>query len=143
MTLSKNEFVRNNFNLLLLKDKFKYSFDPSTRILYKDYFGTVSLEEIYHSWDFAITNNVIPNDTIGFILDYRKATFDFEIKLYGKIAEYYENHLQIFGGKKIGIISENPRDVAVLMLFKSKENGYLTKPFFTLEGAIEWVTSNL
>ncbi len=143
MTESGNNSLNTNLNPLLVKEKFKYSFENSTGILYKDYFGLISLEEIYASWDYAIINKIIPNETVGFILDYRKATFDFEIKLYSKIADYYQNHVEIFQGRKIGIISENPRDVAVLMLFKSKDNGYTTKPFFSFEAAEEWILSNI
>lgn len=142
MIESKNNSLNTNFNPLLVKEKFKYSFDNSTGILYKEYFGIISLKEIYSSWDYAINNNIIPAETIGFILEYQKATFDFEIKLYSKIADYYRDHIEIFQGRKIAIISENPKDVAVMMLIKTKDKEYTSKPFSTLKAAKEWILLN-
>ena len=141
MTPSNNKST--NINPILIQEKFKYIFDDSTGILYKYYYGKITLEEIYSSWDFAIDNRIIPKDTKGYILDYRQATFDFDIREYVKISDYYKSRLAIFQGLKIGIISELPRDVAILMLFKSKDNGYSTKPFNTVEAAIEWVLSSI
>ncbi len=142
MSESENTLLNAHLNPLLIKEKFKFSFNNSTGILYKEYFGLISPEEIFSSWDYAIINNIIPAETIGFILDYRKATFNFEIRLYGKIADYYQNQIEVFQGRKIGILSENPRDVALLMLFKSKDNGYTTRPFNTEEAAKEWILLN-
>ena len=62
-----------------MEEKFKYNFDESTGILYKSYFGEITLEDIYSSWDYAINENLIPKTTKGFILDYREASFKIKI----------------------------------------------------------------
>ena len=122
-----------------MKEKYKYVYDNSTNILYKYYYGSITLEDIFSSWDYAISNNLIPENTRGFILDYRNANFEFNLKEYTKIADYYKNHIEVFGNHKIAIITQNPKDVVVPALVESKDDGYFSKPFYTHEAAIRWV----
>ena len=124
-----------------MADKVKYRFDGTSGILYKYYFGTITLEDIFNSWNDAISNNLIPKDTKGFILDYTKANFDIEFNELNKIPEYYRQHLDIFGNKKIAIITHSARDIVFPILVEQKDSGYSSRPFYTLEGAIEWVLS--
>jgi hypothetical protein len=124
-----------------MEEKFRYSFDDSTKILFKYYFGQITIEDIYSSWDYAISKNLIPKETKGFILDYREASFNFKVREYYKIAEYYQKHLEIFGGFKIAIISQTPQDVVIPTLVETKDDGYLSRPFYTVEAAVLWVLS--
>ncbi len=124
-----------------MEDKFKYRFDKSTGIFYKSYFGEITLEDIYSSWDYAIKENLIPKQTKGFILDYKDASFKIKVREYYKIAEYYKKHLEVFGGYKIAIITQSPQDVVIPTLVETKDEGYFSKPFYTLEAAILWVLS--
>ena len=55
------------------------------------------------------------------------------------IADYYKNHLDIFNKRKIAIISENPKDIVIPYLVQTKDKGYISHPFSTIEGAVEWV----
>jgi hypothetical protein len=122
-------------------EKVKYNFDDTTRILYKYYFGTITLEDIFTSWNDAISNNIIPEDTKGFILDYTEANFDLEFNELDKIPEYYREHLDIFGNKKIAVITQSVKDIVYPILVEKKDSGYSSRPFYTLEAAIEWVLS--
>jgi hypothetical protein len=121
--------------------KVKYNFDDTTRILYKYYFGTITLDDIFTSWNDGISNNIIPKDTKGFILDYTKANFDLEFNELDKISEYYRQHLDIFGNKKIAVITQSVKDIVYPILVEKKDSGYSSRPFYTLEAAIEWVLS--
>lgn len=118
---------------------FAFQFDDSTGILYKHYFGSIKFEDIFSSWDYAIENNIIPDGTKSFILDYREATFDINIKETDKIAKYYFEHLSVFRNCKIAIITQNPKDVVIPALVETKDHGYKSKPFYTVEAAIDWV----
>jgi hypothetical protein len=122
-------------------DKVKYNFDDTTGILYKYYFGTITLDDIFTSWNDAISNNIIPEDTKGFILDYTKANFDLEFNELDKIPDYYRQHLDIFGNKKIAVITQSVKDIVYPILVEKKDSGYSSRPFYTLEAAIEWVLS--
>jgi len=133
MIISLNQAIN------IMEEKFKYFFDDSTRILYKYYYGTITLEDIYSSWDYAISNNLISKETLGFILDYRNATFDIEIKQSSGIADYFKEHLDIFGNQKIAIITQTPKDIVIPLLVGKKDEGYSTQPFYTIEAAIRWI----
>ena len=122
-----------------MSEKFKYHFDKQTGIMYKYYYGAITLEDIFSSWDYAISNNIIPIETTGFILDYREANLNIELTKYGKIAEYYYQHLDTFGNKEIAIISQNPKDIIISDLVESKDSGYASRPFYTAEAAISWI----
>lgn len=124
-----------------MEEKFKYDFDSSTGILYKFYYGPITLEDIFSSWDYAISNNLVPKETKGFLLDYRDAELDIDIKEYYKIPDYYQKHLDVFGGCKIAILTQSKRDIAIPTLVEAKDDGYLSQPFYTLEAAIQWVLS--
>jgi hypothetical protein len=124
-----------------MEEKVKYKFDDSNGILYKYYFGTITLDDIFASWNDAISNNIISKDTKGFILDYTKANFDIEFNELNKIPEYYKQHLDIFGNKKIAIITQSAKDIVFPILVEKKDSGYSSRPFYTLEAAIEWVLS--
>jgi hypothetical protein len=122
-----------------MEKKFAYSYDKTLGILYKHYFGLISLEDIYSSWDYAIQNNIIPKGTRSFILDYQLASFDIKIKEYSGIAKYYKDHLEIFSGSKIAVITQTPKDVVIPTLVETHDEGYRSRPFYSLGAAIDWV----
>ena len=102
------------------EEKFKFVFDRSTGILYKYYFGPITYEDIFSSWDYGISNNLIPKETKGFIVDYRKASFEIILDEYWRISDYFKKHLDIFGNKRIGVITQKPKDAVVPSLVESK-----------------------
>jgi hypothetical protein len=122
-----------------MSEKFRYNFDKRTGIMYKYYYEAITIEDISSSWDYAINNNIIPKETTGFILDYRKANLNIKLTEYNKIAEYYYQHLDIFRDKKIAIIVQKPKDVIISDLVESKDLGYTSRPFYTVEAAINWI----
>ena len=124
-----------------MEEKTKYRFDESTGILYKYYFGTITLDDIFSTWDEAISKKIIPPNTKGFILDYTKANFDIKINEVDRIPEYYRKHLNIFENKKIAIITQTPDDIVFPIMVEKKDSGYSSHPFYTIEAAIEWVLS--
>ena len=124
-----------------MEEKFKYIFDESNGILYKYYYGPITLEDIYSSWDYAINNNLIPKETKGFILDYRNATFNINIREHTGIGDYYKKHIDVFRDYKIAIITQNPKDVIIPTLVELIDDGYYSRAFYTPEAAIQWVLS--
>ncbi|TDN97735.1 hypothetical protein [Sunxiuqinia elliptica] len=124
-----------------MSEKFKYQFDSSLGILFKYYYGLISIKDIESSWEYAFENGLIPKETKGFILDYRKSNFNIKIDEHTVIAEFYKKHLDVFGNFKIAILTEEYRDIVIPILVKTKDEGYSSRPFSTLEAAIEWVLS--
>jgi len=122
-------------------NKYKIIFDDSTKILYKYYYGPIILEDIYSSWDYAIAHSLIPKNTKGFILDYRNASIEINLNEHKGIADYYKQHLDVFRGQRIAIITQSVKDVAIPTLVETKDNEYMSHPFYTLDAAIQWVLS--
>jgi len=124
-----------------MKEKFQYQFDPANGIMYKLYFGSISIEDIISSWEYAFVNNLITKETKGFILDYRHATFNMQVERYTDIADFYKKNIHVFRNHKFGILTNNPQNVVIPMLVETKDDGYFSKPFSTLEAALQWVLS--
>lgn len=120
-------------------DKFKYHFDSTSGILFKTYYGLISIEDIESSWEYAFKNDLIPNEKKGFILDYRESGFDITPKQSTAIADFYKKHLDVFGGYRIAILIEKPNDIVIPTLVELQDEGYSSKPFSTLKAAINWV----
>ncbi len=124
-----------------MNKKYKYQFDRSLGILFKYYYGWINLEDIVSSWEYAFENNLVPKQVKGFILDYRNSNLNIKIEKHVEIVEFYKKHIDIFGGFKIAIITNEARDIVIPILVKAKDEGYKSSPFSTLEAAIKWVLS--
>ena len=122
-----------------MREYFSYEFDNITRILYKYYFGMITVEDIIHSWQYAFQNQLIPVNVKGFILDYRGAHFDIEIDENRTIATFYKKNTSIFGNFKFAIITVDPKDITVPVLVAFEDDGYYSKPFSTVEAALSWI----
>ena len=118
---------------------YAFYFDPETCIMYKFYYGAIRLDDIITSWDDAINRNIIPNETIGFILEYRKASLLIPVSHYKLIPAYYQKHPEIFFGKRIAILTTDPKDIVIPILVETEDQGYKSKPFSTEEAAIKWI----
>ena len=125
-----------------MKKSYEYRFDDKTGLMYKKYSGKIKLEDIFKSWDIAIEQKLFEKPIKGFILDYREASFDIDIKDYTKIADYYKIHINLFGGFKIAVVTESVKDIVIPSLVEGKDDGYLSKPFYTIEAAERWVLTN-
>ncbi len=122
-----------------MASNFTYKFERNNGILYKYYYGIITLNDIITSWQFAFQNNIIPPDVSGFILDYREAHFEIAIDENKKIADFYKAHPLIFGNFKFAIITTDPKDVVVPILVAFDDDGYYSKPFCTVEAALTWI----
>jgi len=121
------------------RQNFRYFFDESSEILYKYYYGSIKIDDISGSWEYAILNNLIPKEVKGFILDYREASLDIDRRDYIMIPEFYKSHPEVFKNFRIAILLDKPRDIVIPILVMEKDDGYSSKPFSTLDAAIKWV----
>lgn len=122
-----------------MEQKFTYHFDVETGILYKTYYGAITIDDINSSWEYAIREGIIPPETCGFVLDYREAHFDIPLGRHHEIADFYKNHIDVFGGFKIAIITDNSKDIVIPVLVEMLDEGYVSRPFTTVEAAVEWI----
>ncbi len=120
-------------------DKFKYHYDSTLGILFKTYYGLISIEDIESSWEYAFKKGLIHKEIKGFILDYRESGFNITPNQSSAIADFYKKHIDIFGGYRIAVLTENPKDIVIPTLVEMQDEGYSSKPFSTLKAAIDWV----
>ena len=120
--------------------KFLYAYDGGLKVLFKYYYGTISLDDIRESWEHAFAHRLIPRGTKAFVIDYREAILTIPIAATYKIAEFYRNNGKYFKDARVAVITERPDQVVFPTLVEQLDDGYATRPFFTLEAAIEWAT---
>ena len=121
--------------------KWKYEYNTEFGVLFKYYYGSIGIDDIIISWKQAFEKQLIPKEVKGFILDYTQASFNLEHHEHVKIAEFYQNNLEVFGNHKFAILTKNPKDIVIPILVKSKDKGYSSRPFTTLPAALNWVLS--
>ena len=124
------------FNLM---ENFTYTFDEKTGILFKNYFGIITIEDIRSSWIYAFENHIIPANIKGFILDYRKATFEMTLDENIEISKFYQQYIHVFRNFKIAILTQNHKDIVIPILVKRNDDGYQSEPFSTLDAAMKWI----
>jgi len=83
--------------------------------------------------------NILRGEIRGFVLDFQEAELNIDKEEVSKIAQFYHSHLDYFKGTKIATISVTPEQVVVSTLVAKKDNGYTSRPFSTIEAAIDWV----
>ncbi len=120
--------------------KFLYAYDEELKVLFKYYYGVISLDDIRESWEHAFTHGLIPSGTKSFILDYREASFNLAIADTHGIAAFYRDNLKYFRDARIAIITQRPDQVVIPTLVEQLDDGYASRPFYTMEAAIAWVT---
>nr|WP_321357795.1 hypothetical protein [uncultured Draconibacterium sp.] len=118
-------------------EKFKYEYKDC--IVFKSYFGLITVDDVKKSWLDGIAKNSFPVETTGFVLDYREAHFDIEPGRHIEISTFYRQHPDIFENKRIATVTENPDDIVFPMLIRLQDRGYESRPFSTMDAAIHWV----
>lgn len=124
-------------------DVINSEFTYEERILYKRYYGLISLEDIKMSWLKAMNENLIPEDTLGFVLDYRKAHFNFDPRRHTELTDFYKEHKKVFFQKRIAFVTENPDDIVFPLLIQTLDCGYESRPFSTMDAAVKWVSNGV
>jgi len=122
---------------------FSFSFDKKTKILYKTYFDGITVNDITSSWLYAFEKKLIPKETKGFIVDYRSSSMNFDPEMHTEIAKFYQQNIHVFGNQKVAVLTEKPKDVVISILVKEMDRGYESKPFSTMEAAVDWILSTV
>ena len=114
-------------------------YDAETGIFYKYYSGKVELDDIIHSWNEIIENDLIPEGTKRFLLDYSKANYASAPDTARQIAQFYTEHKDIFSGAQIALIMQRPDQVIFPVLVDAECPFMSVKPFYSFEGALYWL----
>lgn len=116
----------------------KYHYEQSEGVLYKIYIGPVSFEFFVSTWKNAFETGEVPEGIKRYVIDYTSAHFKVKVSEYLKIAEFYKEHINYFRGARIAIVVSNPQDIVIPILVETKDDGYSSKTFTTLEAARKW-----
>ena len=125
-----------------MKKKTSYNFDSELGIVFKNYYGDISVDDIRETWLEAFEEGLVPPEANGFVLDYREARFSFPIESFKAIPDFYRENIERFRNKRIAIITDKPSDIVIPILVKSLDDGYSPREFTTRDAAIEWVLGN-
>ncbi len=116
-----------------------YNFEFKTGILTKHHIGEIIISDIIDSWEWAFKTELIPKGTKMFLLDYREAIVHDTLRSSESIVKFYHNNIDQFRDSKFAIVSENPKNIALSMLVQKQDSNYQTRPFSTIEKAIDWL----
>jgi hypothetical protein len=116
-----------------------FNFEFQTGILTKRHIGEITILDIIDSWEWAFKTELIPDGTKRFLLDYREAIVHETLKSSESIVKFYHNNIDQFRDSKFAIVSENPKNVALSMLVQKQDSNYQSRPFSTIEKAIDWL----
>lgn len=121
------------------ESKYDFDYDPDNRIFYKRQSGNLTKEDIFVSWEYAIEENLIPDDVNGFLIDLSKAHIDIDLAKAKSIPEYFDAYPKIFAGKKIAIIIRSPDEIVLPILVEHMQKSFFLKPFATEAAAVNWI----
>ena len=91
------------------------------------------------SWEEIINYKLIPKDTKRFVLDYSVGYFVGGPDASREIALFYSKHDEIFKGAKVALIMQDPDQVIFPILVNQEQSSVRFRPFYTLQGALEWL----
>lgn len=109
------------------------------KVLYKSFKGNITAKEFESQWQFAIENDIISPDTLGFIIDCSQATFSIDADETYKLSKLFRDNLNIFQHKKMAYITRLPEQIIFPILMQEHDFLYETKPFSSKEAALEWM----
>lgn len=120
--------------------KIEHRYDSEAKIFYKYFYGDIIFNDIITDWLLLIQKKQLPSGVKRFILDYRKAKLLATAGSAKDIASFYKKHALWFQQSKVALIMQNPDEVIIPILANEECAGLLEfRPFYTLDGALEWV----
>ncbi|MBN2616133.1 MAG: STAS/SEC14 domain-containing protein [Bacteroidales bacterium] len=126
--------------ILSMVGNYSYYYDAESGIMYKSYFGEITVEDIESSWEAAIEQNLIPEHTKKYIIDYRKAILKVKSTEHSAISDFYKKYPSTFKDARIAVISDSPRNTVIAILVHEKDEGFQSFPFDDLKEALEWIS---
>jgi len=117
-----------------------YSYVLKETVLLRTFFGKVTKDVILLSWDHIYENNMLNDDIVGIISDYRQSSMELSTEDLDQLEQHYELHSENLKNKKLGQVVDSP-DVAIPFLYQHRNKSLKTKPFSTLEAALDWMNS--
>ena len=122
--------------------KIKITYYQDTQIFCKEYCSSISLNEIKESWNYCIEHDLIPQNCIGILLDYRDASFEMNLREIFDLAEFYDTKLNRINQKKVAILTERPDQIVIPTLLSQKSKRFNIRIFTNLRPSISWIKAS-
>lgn len=118
----------------------EYSENKDLKILTRTFSGDVHMEDSIDSWNYLINNKIITPSHIGVVSDLRKVDIivDSDKGDLNKIAELFKENINIFKNLRLATIINTP-GIVFPILFQDEFPEFQTRPFSTIEAAIDWI----
>ncbi|NQV37524.1 MAG: hypothetical protein HQ509_05910 [Candidatus Marinimicrobia bacterium] len=97
-----------------------YKSNGDGNILIRTFKGTVTVDVILSSWEYVISNNLITQNHIGVISDFRETNLLVRRESVKIFENFYDENIQLFKELKLAQIIDSPKIIFPLVL----ENSY-------------------
>ena len=96
------------------------------------------MNHIIESWQYVIDHKLLGENQIGVISDFREVDFQIAMTDLELLKNYYDSHSELFERIKVAQIVDSPR-IVYPILYDLQYSKYNSRPFSTLEAAIDWI----
>ena len=107
-------------------------------IMTRKFYGKVNADYIIDSFVYLIDNNLIKENCIGIISDFRNATIKMDIKEFKKVIAFIKQNKKSVNLKLAAIVDTPNKSV---FPFLAQSFDMLVRPFSTIEAAKKWIIS--
>lgn len=115
-----------------------YKDNLDLRILTRIFRGEVTVDDTISSWQHVLDNDLVTENHIGVITDYKGADLQAQRKDLEALKIFFSENINIFKSLKLAQIIDTP-DIANAILFVSEYSEINSQAFSTMGSAIEWV----
>lgn len=117
--------------------------DQKDKIVYREFYGDLIIEEIGESWKEVLNNPDFGKKGFNLLSDYTKSTLQISASSLDSVLNFYNSHKDIFTGKKHAVIVSKPRQTAFSILFQQQHNHDIMafNVFDDISSAKEWLKS--
>jgi hypothetical protein len=118
-----------------------YSIDEKNKIIYEQYSGEVSIDDIIESKKKVLQGE--PKIGFSLAIDMRKAKLDFKPDDLEKLVDFFVGFKEYIKGTRIAFLTDSPKNAAITLFYeelvKSENLGFQVNVFSTKEAADLWL----
>lgn len=116
----------------------EYHENKKLRILIRIFKGTVTVTDIFDSWEYLIPNYLVNKNYLGVISDFRECNLQIGNDVCEQFERFFTDRLVVFKNLKLAQIIDTP-SIAFPLLFGIESTKVQSQPFSTLEAAMQWI----
>ena len=115
-----------------------YYFDDTNKILIREFTAEVDVDLIIETWEYILDNYLDHPNLKGVVTDFRHSKPNLDMQTFEIMMKYFKSKIEIFQEIHMAQVMTTP-EISLPMLFQMQNMGIVTKPFSTLEAALDWI----